>query len=591
MNVSQLNFDHLRPPKAVFNILHSDEYILEIKGKEYIRRIFHNVQYTQHEKDKLADFEDLLESENITLPNEWTTVETMKFLYAGRLVPTKAISILKAHLEWRQTLSKVGPSDRCLRVLRNGAIYISGRDKEFRPIIIINADRIGYNASGIEDFTQAMCFVFSIAKEFYFVPGRVENWIVMVETGELGFEDVPFKVFKNLIEVTTNNFVCSLEKLYILNPSKNFKTSWSLVESMLDSVVSNKIIMISKAQYPLFHENISPEQLEERYGGTLTNPKIFWPPVNTYSKATSKTSVPAFRHEDTANTRDPGELTEGSKNLTSTAYLTMKDVELKLTKSTKTSVNHGSTIDWAAVKEPYNDSQKEYDDAGQSTNSKNESIGKRRSVTIGGVRSNSRDDIPSPGKQIKDWNYTQDYRGYREDEYEDDEGLEEEEEKEEWEEGKRVNVSSYQSIRKYSQYSHLSTVKEETYEEGLTSLMSQGTNGRKNNKAKSKRSLMSSVLLRNASEKLEKYGTYTGPQSNTNSGPSSGKDGSGHSKLKLGLSRAGFTDSLDIRSEMGSEDRYTNASVCCRWPGFGSPAPSISTQGSHSRNNQSCNIF
>ena len=45
---------------------------------------------------------------------------------------------------------------------------------------------------------------------------------------------------------------------------------------MLDSVVSNKIIMVSKAQYPLFHENISPEQLEERYGGTLSNPKIFW---------------------------------------------------------------------------------------------------------------------------------------------------------------------------------------------------------------------------------------------------------------------------------------------------------------------------
>jgi len=281
-------------------------------------------------------------------------------------------------------------------------------------------------------------------------------------------------------------------------------------------------------------------------------------------------------------------LTEGSKNLTSTAYLTMKDVELKLTKSTKTSVNHGSTIDWATVKEPYND--KDYDEAAQSTNSKPESLGKRRSVTIGGVKSYTREDIPSPGKQIKEWNYTQDYRGYRDEEYEDEEGLEEEEEKEEWEEGKRVNVSSYQSIRKYSQYSHLSTVKEETYEEGLTSLMSQGTNGRKTNKAKSKRSLMSSVLLRNASEKLEKYGTYTGPQSNTNSGPSSGQ-GSGHSKLKLGLSRAGFTDSLDIRSEMGSEERYANASVCCRWPGFGSPATTMSSQGSHNRNNQSCNMF
>jgi len=47
-----------------------ENYILEIRGKEYIRRIFHNVQYTQHEKDKLADFEEAIEKDRIVLPNE-----------------------------------------------------------------------------------------------------------------------------------------------------------------------------------------------------------------------------------------------------------------------------------------------------------------------------------------------------------------------------------------------------------------------------------------------------------------------------------------------------------------------------------------
>jgi len=47
-----------------------ENYILEIRGKEYIRRIFHNVQYTQYEKDKLADFEEAIEKEKIILPAE-----------------------------------------------------------------------------------------------------------------------------------------------------------------------------------------------------------------------------------------------------------------------------------------------------------------------------------------------------------------------------------------------------------------------------------------------------------------------------------------------------------------------------------------
>jgi len=284
----------------------------------------------------------------------------------------------------------------------------------------------------------------------------------------------------------------------------------------------------------------------------------------------------------------------------------MKDVELKLTRSTKTSVNHGSTIDWATVKENYAEnylgSNKETDECGQSTNythskgerqSENKSSNdntRRRSHTMNAPKNNSREEDQE--RPRRDWSVTKiDYRvGYEE--YEDvEEALSEEEEKEEWEEGQKVHVSSYQSLRKYS---HLSTVKEETYEEGLTSLMSQGTNGRKT-KAKSKRSLMSSVLLRNASEKLEKIATYTGAQSGSNSGSGTGSNNtaSQHSKLKLGLSRAAFTDSIDMRSELGSEERRTSTTaVCCRWPGFGGTmSTNTSTGSAKSRQNESCNIF
>lgn len=46
----------------------------------------------------------------------------------------------------------------------------------------------------MRDFISALCFVLSVAKEYYFVAGKVENWVVLIEAGELGLFNFPFKV-------------------------------------------------------------------------------------------------------------------------------------------------------------------------------------------------------------------------------------------------------------------------------------------------------------------------------------------------------------------------------------------------------------
>jgi len=41
---------------------------------------------------------------------------------------------------------------------------------------------------------MALCYALSVAREFYFVPGKVENWIIIIDATGLGLLNFPFKV-------------------------------------------------------------------------------------------------------------------------------------------------------------------------------------------------------------------------------------------------------------------------------------------------------------------------------------------------------------------------------------------------------------
>jgi len=45
---------------------------------------------------------------------------------------------------------------------------------------------------------------------------------------------------------------------------------------MIDPITASKVVMIKRSQHTQLLKYIAPEQLEERYGGLLNNPRIFW---------------------------------------------------------------------------------------------------------------------------------------------------------------------------------------------------------------------------------------------------------------------------------------------------------------------------
>lgn len=58
-----------------------------------------------------------------------------------------------------------------------------------------------------EDFKKATSRLFLIMRDYMFVEGKVENWIVVVNTNDLSFHEIPlgvniyFIIFKNIIQI------------------------------------------------------------------------------------------------------------------------------------------------------------------------------------------------------------------------------------------------------------------------------------------------------------------------------------------------------------------------------------------------------
>lgn len=66
-----------------------------------------------------------------------------------------------------------------------------------RPVIVFNTAKIDEDKQSTDDVKRAAARIFLIASEYMFYPGYVENWVVVVDTAEKSFHEVPKSVKYN----------------------------------------------------------------------------------------------------------------------------------------------------------------------------------------------------------------------------------------------------------------------------------------------------------------------------------------------------------------------------------------------------------
>ncbi|KAL4504117.1 hypothetical protein ABPG72_020955 [Tetrahymena utriculariae] len=285
-----LKFDpwFLIPPPEVNNIQHTDYYIKHGENKKIRRKIFEYVEYDQFEKKCLLEFKEFVRQNNVQVPPGFKESSFLKMLQAGKYNMKKSLKALTQHVEWINNPKWHTLDEFSTNFLMSGNVYLCGRDKQLRPVIYMDCQNLNLKTHGADNITQAMCVFLEMIKKYMMVPGKVENWIFIIDTREKGIFSLPLKALGVIIDTMQVNFGGCLERLYILNPSFGLKNIWSVIEKMIDEEAASKIKFLDKKQLSQIQNDIEPRYLQKKYQGQLDDLTQFWPPIDIYSTKEQK---------------------------------------------------------------------------------------------------------------------------------------------------------------------------------------------------------------------------------------------------------------------------------------------------------------
>ena len=128
-------------------------------------------------------------------------------------------------------------------------------------------------------YIDATVFLMQFVVENMIIPGKVENWVNLVEMNHQGLTELPLKSLMKLTGVLQDLYKCRLAHSFIINPPSSIYYIWKLFSPFIDRVTQSKIIIVKEGVGQEMMKIYDLNQLEKRFGGTSENLTEFWPPV------------------------------------------------------------------------------------------------------------------------------------------------------------------------------------------------------------------------------------------------------------------------------------------------------------------------
>ena len=244
------------------------------QGKTGNRLIFLNVPLLDSEQRALKALHDALKGEKALAPAgalpSYVRLHALRILQQARWRVDRALTTIATHLEMRVQKMPVH-EDSVLQDLQSGMMYWHGRDRACRPVLVWRAEKIcGLDP---ERATKMMLFVLEYAVRYLMVPGRVENWVLIVDLTNCGMSMGASSSTRSI----TRNVTRLLEEVYC---GRNFTTKIFHMPFILRAIVNSLIPEDKKSKVEFVADSdiascmrklCEAHQLEEQYGGTAPN--------------------------------------------------------------------------------------------------------------------------------------------------------------------------------------------------------------------------------------------------------------------------------------------------------------------------------
>ena len=260
------------PPREAYYYFPKGEEVMiphKKKPEKALRRIHVNVPFTPLENQWISDFNEIIAShpEN-KLPDYWSDAINLRFIYSCECDLKKAYKRMIKYIEWYNNTFplNIQPEDEAIKILNSGFCYVYGRDHQFRPIIFCQPYILQKFKFSDEEVVKASIFICQYMINNMLIPGQIENWIMFINlegTSVLALPDA----MKKLITALSDNFLARLYKSYILGMSLFIRVLYKFVCNFLEEITVRKVVILDSKKDPKLFTDISPRNLEQRFGG------------------------------------------------------------------------------------------------------------------------------------------------------------------------------------------------------------------------------------------------------------------------------------------------------------------------------------
>ncbi|SOV12673.1 Sec14 domain containing protein [Plasmodium sp. gorilla clade G2] len=230
-----------------------------------LRFIFHNTFITLEEEIAISEFRKYCKSRCLKINKIYFENECLRYLYSAQFDFSKAMELIKSNYEFR--LSSILPIKEkdVIFYINKGVMYWHGRDKKCRPILIINLLKV--ELLSIDDLSNLFFFCFEFFLKYLCIPGKIENYISIIDCSGISISKFPMTTFMKLLEIMNSKYRCRLFRMYILEAPKILKTFGKSFLNFAPTYMTKKLKILDNNFPDYLREEILSTQLEKKYGG------------------------------------------------------------------------------------------------------------------------------------------------------------------------------------------------------------------------------------------------------------------------------------------------------------------------------------
>jgi hypothetical protein len=281
IEIAEANIAPYSMPQEAFTFKPDDAALMSrFKNNDKERKIHTNIELAKEELDNLKAVQAEASKQGKVYYVSITVMATRYISYARGNVE-KAIKLMDETQGWRTEYFGKAPirDADVIDDLSKGILYFSGRDFSLRPILVVRAVRVpkewDKDGTGVSRLIKMLVFCMEYLRRYMFLPGIVENIVVIIDLKDLGASQVPVSALKSIYGVLSHHYIVRVFKFYMVNMSWLLKRVTNLVEPILSDRQRQKLNFLDNANQCA--QMCAAHQLEKDFGGSADNYTTFFP--------------------------------------------------------------------------------------------------------------------------------------------------------------------------------------------------------------------------------------------------------------------------------------------------------------------------